>query len=57
MDCGYVAVHQEGKTVVKKTKAETKPYLKEIDEWGKKTRQNIDLWFQLDESNPVLSEE
>ena len=46
IDCGFVAVHQDKDVVEKKTRDETKPYLNEIKEWGERTRQNVDLWFQ-----------
>ncbi|GKY98057.1 hypothetical protein MPSEU_000763700 [Mayamaea pseudoterrestris] len=50
LECGYVVVHHEHNVVTRKTRAETNAYLMEIHEWRQRTKQNIDLWFQLAEA-------
>ena len=46
---GCVAVSNPKTLVMHKyTRKETLPFLKSQDEWWQKTKQNTDLWFQLE---------
>jgi hypothetical protein len=46
LTCGFVAVNHDDNVLVKKTREETKPYLKEVEDFRIKTGRNTDLWFQ-----------